>query len=180
MPCLQKFGDCLTSIVVLYFAKVVRCIPRGRLSLLCRIDWNKHMAIHFKIFENFNLVVSRWDGIIKTDDVIPSYKKLFEDEKWKPRFNEIIDLRNAGMHELKSEDLQQINKSIENYYEGIPINVAVIAPNDLSFGMARIYEVYAYDSSECVKVFRKVHDALNWIGMKDEEIVDYIQNNAGK
>jgi len=138
------------------------------------------MAIDFKIFEDFNLVVSRWDGAIKTDDVFPSYQKLFENEKWRPGFNEIADLRNAGMHEFKSDGLQQLNKNISNYYEGIAINVAIIAPNDLPFGIARIYEAYAYDSSECVKVFRKVNDALNWIGMKDEEIIEYIQNKGGE
>ena len=48
---------------------------------------------------------------------------------------------------------------------------AVIAPEDLNYEMARLYQTVSQESPENVQVFREIYDGLAWIGL-DESLAE--------
>lgn len=130
------------------------------------------MPIFFKVYEEHGLFISSWDGAVSDCDLLPSYKQLFENEKYRPGFHEIADLRQAQMTTVTGEGLRQLNSMVAQYLAGKceGFKTAVIAPRDLPFALARQYEAYSSESPESVMVFREVSEALKWIGVDDSSI----------
>ena len=61
-----------------------------------------------------------------------------------------MDLRDAQMEGVTSEGLQQLSSLVSRYTNVKPggFNTAVIAPEDLPFGLARVYEVVSKETPE--------------------------------
>ena len=127
------------------------------------------MPISFTIYEGQELFVSLWAGSVSDLDMLSSYKDLFENEQYKPGYNEIVDARNAQMDGVTSVGLRNLASMVNQYLSGktVSFKTAIIAPANSSFGISRMYEVFANDSPEQVRVFREPNDALEWIGVKD-------------
>ncbi len=54
-------------------------------------------------------------------------------------------------------------KNHVSQYGIVENSVAIYAPQDLHFGLSRMYDAYAKDLAENVQVFREKEEALNWI-----------------
>ena len=130
------------------------------------------MPILHTINEKIGVVVSSWVGKISGSEILPSYKQLYESDLWKPGLNEIVDLRDADMSSVSSEILSDLAAMVEGYTKGKcqGFKTAVIAPEDLPFGISRIYEAHSYDSPENAKVFRDLNKAFEWLGVDDQLI----------
>jgi hypothetical protein len=130
------------------------------------------MAILFTLNESHGLFISSWLGTISDADLIPAYERLFATEGWKPGFNEIADVREADMAGVTSKGMRQLAMMVESYLRGRceGFKTAVVAHEDLPFGMARIYAALSDQSPESVRVFRDLKAALEWIGV-DESVM---------
>jgi len=130
------------------------------------------MAILFTVNESHGLFLSSWLGAMSDADLIPAYERLFATEGYKPGFNEICDCREADFAGVTSAGMRQLATMIGNYLSGRceEFKTAVVAPEDLPFGMARVYGALTDQSSENVRVFRELKTALEWIGV-DESII---------
>ncbi len=42
---------------------------------------------------------------------------------------------------------------------------AIVADKDITFGMARMYEVFREDAPEEIKLFRDIAEARRWLGL---------------
>jgi len=127
------------------------------------------MPILHTINRDLKLVMSSWVGDISDSDLLPSYRKLYDDASWQPGFSEIVDLRDAELSSVTSEALRRLASMVDGYTRGKceQFKTAVIAPSNLPFGIARMYEVYADTSPEDVKVFRDLKPAFEWIGISE-------------
>ena len=123
------------------------------------------MPILHSINEELGLVISSWVGEISDADLLPSYKKLYENKIWKPGFNEIVDVRNAQVKSVTSKGLLQLSDLVKSYVKekGIEFKTAIIAPEDLQFGLSRVYEAISHESPEKIMVFRDLNDAFDWL-----------------
>jgi len=74
------------------------------------------------------------------------------------------------MSSVSSESLTDLASMVEGYTKGKcqEFKTAVIAPEDLPFGISRIYEAHSYDSPETVKVLRDLNKAFEWLGIDDQ------------
>ena len=127
------------------------------------------MTILHTINEEHGIVLSSLVGAIADADLLPSYKQLYENKRWKPGFHEIVDLRDAQMDGVTGEGLRRLSSLVEGYIAGKcdGFKTAVIAPEDLPYGLARLYEAVSEESPENVMVFRDLNQALEWIGVDD-------------
>ncbi len=127
------------------------------------------MPILHTINEQLGIVLSSWVGQISDSELLPSYQQLYENELWKPGFHEIVDLRDADMSSVSSEGLDRLASMVKRYTIGKcdEFKTAVVAPDDLHFGIARIYEVHSSESPEIVMVFRDLNRAFEWLGIEN-------------
>ncbi len=124
------------------------------------------MPIQHTIHENLKIVVSVWTGPVTDKDLIPAYKKLYENKKWKPGFNEIADFRETDMSKVTDSGLMSLANEVKSYTKGKAHKLAIIAPKELPDTFAWFYEVYtsSTDSPEIAKIFYNLSDALKWFG----------------
>ena len=124
------------------------------------------MPITFSIYEERGFFVSSWVDAISDSDLLSSYMQLFENEQYKPGFHEIADMRNAQMVGVTSEGMYRLASMAKDHLAGNceSFKTAVIAPEDLAFGLSRIYAAFGYKSPENVMVFKEPDKAFKWIG----------------
>ena len=127
------------------------------------------MPILHTINEELGVVLSSWVGDISDSDLLPSYNQLYQNENWKPGFDEIVDLRNADLSDVTSEGLERLSSTVKHITAGKceVFKTAVIAPDDLPFGLARVYEAVSVDTPERVRVFRDLKRAFEWLEIED-------------
>ena len=123
------------------------------------------MPVSFEIHTDQGFFVSTWGGEIMDSDLQSSYETLFRDKAFKPGLNEIADMSDADMKGVTSNGLQTLSWMVRQRLgdKCAGFKTAIIAPEDLSFGLSRMYEMLSDDSPESVKVFRERDEAWAWI-----------------
>ena len=71
------------------------------------------MTILHTINEERGIVLSSFLGAISDADLLPAYKQLYENKRWKPGFHEIVDFRNAQMEGVTGEGLHRLVGRVE-------------------------------------------------------------------
>ena len=125
------------------------------------------MPISHQINEDLNVVISNLEGKITDSELLHSYKNLYENPSWKPGFSEIVDMRKADMSNVSPTGLKKLSDLVTSYTINakIQFKTAIIAPDDLPFGLGRLYEAYSDESPESTSVFREIDKAFEWLGL---------------
>ncbi len=127
------------------------------------------MGISFKIYEKQRFFISIWSDTVSDSDLLSSYKLLLENEKFKPGFNEIVDMRNAQLGGVTGGGLFRLNSMVEGFLSGKceKFKTAVVASEDLHTEITRIYKCISIESAENVMVYGELKEALKWIGVDE-------------
>ena len=72
------------------------------------------------------------------------------------------DLREAQLT-LSAHDVETLARTGRSYDAGRPARLAIVAVQDLGFGLSRIHEVYRKSETTQVRVFRDIDDARRWL-----------------
>lgn len=124
------------------------------------------MPITFSVDLAGNFFISRYVGILSIEEMLGAAKDFFEGEEWIPGQNELVDFSKANLSKITSYDMRRLANYSREVYEKhdiYDVKVAVYAPEDLPFGIARIYEAIAYNSPENLMVFRNIEEAKAWL-----------------
>jgi hypothetical protein len=130
------------------------------------------MPILHTINEELGVVLSTWVGSVSDENVVGEYRQLYDNKRWKPGFHEIADMRDVDVSGLTGKGVREVSMMVEGYTAGKceGFKTAVIASEDLPFGLARMYEAVSNESPESVMVFRTVEAALEWMGVGESLI----------
>ena len=106
-------------------------------------------------------------GTITDDEFLAFYKSLFESGQLDPSMNLLVDLRPSESSPRSEEILQQFAGFVRTKYTGVTTRpkIAVVAPEDLSFGLARMYEAFSHSVPWDFEVFRAMDAALDWLAL---------------
>lgn len=76
----------------------------------------------------------------------------------------IVDLSEATDLHIGTDELRRIATENKKTSVFIPHGaVAIVANNDLAFGLARMWQVFVEDTGWSVEVFRSRKEALDWV-----------------
>lgn len=124
------------------------------------------MPITFRINKSAGYYIAHWAGKISSTEILSSYQSFYKSNEWVPGMNELADLSEADLTCVESERFVELATYTEQFYKDNAVNsvrAAVYCPNDLPYGLARIYQAWVDDSPEKISVFRKFHDAVSWL-----------------
>ncbi len=123
------------------------------------------MAVSYEIHESVGLVVSRHQGATEDDEMIVAYTALYADPAFDPAFSKLIDLREADSRSRSSQALRYLSEQTRSHYADTDAmsKVAIVAPDDLSFGLSRMYDSITDENAEDVAVFRTSAEACEWL-----------------
>ena len=123
---------------------------------------------HYRIADR--LVVFVHEGVVSDDEFLSTYTACHEDPRFDRAFNVLVDLRRTESDVRSSSVLRAFADFRHRWFgdKQVHAKVAVIAPQDLSFGLARMYEIYSETVPVDFVVFRAADAALAWLGAPED------------
>jgi len=118
------------------------------------------MPLKSVVIEEARLVVTRVSGVFGFADLEENRVSLLADPAFDPSYDHLFDLRAAVASAFPSEDVEKATR-VRAFSE--TSRRAVVAPQDLSFGLARMYQSHRADLSTGIHVFREMDEALEWL-----------------
>jgi hypothetical protein len=127
------------------------------------------MPITYRLKHDARLVIFAHLGAVPDDEFLSFYKSFYEDTRFDKSFNVLIDLRRTESAARNPSALQESVNFMRRQFVNIsaPPKVAVVAPGDLSFGLARMCEVFSDEAPWRFEVFRTADAALAWLGVAE-------------
>ena len=138
------------------------------------------MPVRFRFFPKFNTVVCEHIGTIGDDEFLASYTSLYADDRFIPTMNHLVDLRRTDSAKRTQHTLRSFAASMNERFHKAHMKpkIAVIAPKDASFGLARMYEAYSDNIPGDFVVFRSPDAAVAWLGLP-ESVLDELEEGPG-
>ncbi len=121
------------------------------------------MPISHRIDESLGLVLTTAQGVLTEQDIRTLRQRLREDSDFDPNYDHIIDLRDVVGFEISAAEMREI--ADQHYIFNESCREAIVAKKDISFGMARMYEMLRGSKSGEIKVFRDMAEARHWLGL---------------
>jgi len=119
------------------------------------------MTIQIDIHEDSGVAVVSCSGVLRVRDAKQAAKELWLTADW-PGKSALWDFREAQF-DLSSSDVREIAEFIlARQREEPPERMAFVAPRDVDFGMARMFEAFRDDSRTAFRVSRDYDEALSW------------------
>ena len=93
--------------------------------------------------------------------------------------NHLIDLRRTDSAQRTQQTLRSFAVSMNERFRRAPVKpkIAVIAPKDASFGLARMYGAYSDEIEADFVVFRSSDEALAWLELPGK-IIDNTEKDS--
>jgi hypothetical protein len=124
------------------------------------------MPFFYKIDKERRLVMSTAAGELTKDEVRTLQDQLRKDPDFDPNFSQLSDLTHVTAMNITGAEMQELAATTAFSPNA---RRAVIASNDLAFGLARMFEQFRETKGDQgIRVFRKLEDALDWIVGKGE------------
>jgi hypothetical protein len=129
------------------------------------------MPIAPRRFPAHHLVVSRFEGAIDDDVLVAYYRALLNRDDVPLHWKELIDLRGVtSFAGLSPAGFEAVADLVGRAYsdDAARSEAVVVAPDDLAFGLARMYELGRTPEEVPFQVHRTVAEALERLGLGDE------------
>ena len=111
--------------------------------------------------------VSYYKRAITDADLLNDWKFIMDSGAWIPDTNELADLSEADLSSLTTDGI----RALADYFISMSTDrnvasmkkTAIYAPNELNFGLARMYGVFAFGSSQKIEFFYEREKAIQWL-----------------
>ena len=124
------------------------------------------MAYEVRIDPERRLVEIKATGTVTDDDVRSMNDRMRGDSSIAPDFDQLFDASEVSEMTLSSKEVRAM--SAREPFFSTPSRRAVVAPDDLGFGMARMFELSRGELAGEIRVFRTRREALVWLGLPPE------------
>ena len=123
------------------------------------------MPISYHIEKDAGRVVLEFRGTITDRELFATYEALYADPSHRVGLDELTDCREVERVDVTTGALVALAASTARLLDGKQQTwrVAIVAPSDVVFGMARMYEAFRAESPEQVQVFRDRAAAEAWL-----------------
>ena len=122
------------------------------------------MTASYRIDTSLGVVFTTADGVLTAEDVERHRETLRQDPDFDPGFNQLIDLRDVVEFGISAGDIAKVSRNQKLFGKGS--RRAIVTATDLSFGLARMFEMHTDVDSGEVRVFRDVAEARRWLGLE--------------
>ena len=128
--------------------------------------------IELRVDRESGVLITRVVGAIDDTAFVEAYSEIATVPGVHPGIDEVVDLRDGDLSRVTRTALRQIDDIAGRFHadaEARP-RTAVLVDSDLSFGVARMYELMAEASPEMVQVFRTPAEVVRWLDRPELEM----------
>ena len=124
------------------------------------------MPVTYRIDKANRIIRTRCVGPVTIEEVIEHFRELERDPDGAGLLDVLLDLTEQTSIP-KKEYLHQITREIGRIREKVRFGIcAVAAGSDVLFGMLRMFEVFAENQFQEIRVFRTVSEAAAWLAAR--------------
>jgi hypothetical protein len=128
------------------------------------------MPVEREFDEDRNVLVTRLRGRLEPDALLAALMDLETDERMRPGSRSWVDLTDLDPGDIDAEVIRRAADMARRFDEGrSAIRIAVLAPGDLTFGLARMYSMMVDVLHREVRVFRDAAEARAWLCAAESE-----------
>ncbi|MFL6583186.1 MAG: hypothetical protein ACJ8KU_01560 [Chthoniobacterales bacterium] len=113
----------------------------------------------FIINPEYGVVFSFGWGTLTYEHIVDHRRRLREDPRFRPEFNQIIDFSHVTKMALSNDDIALLAR--QPVFDRDSLR-ALVGATSLHYGLSRTFE--AYSQSQNVTVFRNLNEAVEWVG----------------
>ncbi len=103
------------------------------------------------------------------DDIDRLMKEIVDAEDFPPDTPAIYDLRGLDFRTFDKGFAERLIEIRRHYPRRGNARIALIAPDDLGFGMTRMYQLLSDDLDQAIMVFRSVEEGEQWLMEGEKE-----------
>jgi len=123
------------------------------------------MSVNTTINKEQNLVLHTITEYLDMSLLVETISTTLKSDDYEPGMNALWHFHDIKKMKLSSEELMFVaefaTKSIDK--NGKHYRLALVAEEDLAFGLSRVYEAWSSDRPVTINNFRKLESALKWI-----------------
>jgi hypothetical protein len=121
------------------------------------------MPIPYRYDEFANRLLTRCEGVVTQAEVLGHFRQLTRDARLRPRCDVLLDL--SFMASMPStEQVSEAAMALEEMRELVSLGrCAIVAPEDLTYGLGRMFQGFSWPVFTGMRVFRTHADAINWL-----------------
>jgi hypothetical protein len=122
------------------------------------------MPVDLTIDERTGIVYSTFRGKIETAELVNHIAALKAHPCFRPDYNELVDVSGVTAFDVPTEDLREL--AMENSpFDASSIRV-LVAPADLLFGLARMFQGFGGETRPNLIVVRSLAEAYRTLGLQ--------------
>ena len=123
------------------------------------------MPIQFTVQEAHNYFIATWQGVLGEVELLRSYDEFWQSESFKPGMNELCNTLEADLEQISPGILANLQHAAERMLaqHNQAMKTAVVLSGALSQGLARVYDAWAIESPEEIKLFNELDAAKAWL-----------------
>jgi hypothetical protein len=121
-------------------------------------------VIRFEVDPASRTRVAWFEGVVDDAELLGSYGALVQEPDYDSTLDDLVDMTGVDRLDVSSESVRQLVRMFTPLDpEGLVTRLAIVAPRDHVFGMARMYEILRSDAPEEICVFRDRAAAERWL-----------------
>ncbi len=126
------------------------------------------MTIRIEIDEAKGIAYVKVYGCIYESDIRQAFHSVISSSDYKKGMHRLWDLSEADLSTIDNASLESLAKMSMDYSPTFDrTKVAVVAPQDLEFGMMRVYERISERKDYIFSPFRALEEAEKWLTTDD-------------
>jgi hypothetical protein len=129
------------------------------------------MSVEYTYDEEQNVLYTRFFGVITAGDLKRQAENVCADPRICQGVRELVDLSDIEEIDGSESALEQNIRIDREHSEKLAgLRTAIVAPTDLLYGFARVYQSLAevQDAPATIEVFRTEKEAREWLGLDGE------------
>ncbi len=139
------------------------------------------MPISFTIHADFGLLVTRFVGVVASDEYVEVYRSILGGSEFRHGFNELADFQEITEFNVTARDMMRVSGLVRRFYgrRSESTCTAIIAPRAELYGMGRMYTAFTDPDTENVEVFKDVNEAMRWLGLNSVSLAELHGEKSG-
>jgi hypothetical protein len=123
------------------------------------------MPVKSTIDPNSGVIVHAVSGDVSFDEILRALDRIVDHPLYQPGSAALWDFSGAAADKLDTKGLRNLVGRVRERLgnRGTGYKVALVAPRDLDYGLARMYQAYASELPIALSVFRSSGEAWDWL-----------------
>ncbi|MEM7034604.1 MAG: hypothetical protein AAF629_34000 [Chloroflexota bacterium] len=122
------------------------------------------MPLSYQLLASEQLIVISGTGDLTTTDIETIIRQIHADPQWEPTYDYLFDYRGIEGTSAPIKDVYRIVDQVSLYRDVLAGSYcAVVAPNLVIYGFARVFQTLVSGWEMKLAVFRSIEDAYFWL-----------------